>query len=131
MLEPPDSPGDFGSFWLVAYADRRLRMEPSIAVNHLCKSFGPLRAVEDVSFEVYPGEILGLLGPNGAGQRTTIRMLLDIFRPDGGETAILGGKPVELGARRPGAAALGDNVAERVGERGPAFGQRSRGDGVR
>jgi len=77
-------------------------MEPAIAVKHLCKSFGPLRAVEDVSFEAYPGEILGLLGPNGAGKTTTIRMLLDIFRPDGGETAILGGKLDEKKKKRIG-----------------------------
>jgi ABC-2 type transport system ATP-binding protein len=48
-------------------------------VSHLSKSFGAVRAVEDVSFEVYPGEIFGLLGPNGAGKTTTIHMMLDIF----------------------------------------------------
>jgi len=77
-------------------------MEPTIAVTHLSKSFGSVRAVEDVSFEVYPGEIFGLLGPNGAGKTTTIRMILDIFRPDGGETSILGGKLDEKKKKRIG-----------------------------
>jgi ABC-2 type transport system ATP-binding protein len=62
----------------------------AVAVSHLSKSFGKVRAVEDVSFEVHGGEIFGLLGPNGAGKTTTIRMVLDIFRPDGGEIEILG-----------------------------------------
>ncbi|HLF26289.1 MAG TPA: ATP-binding cassette domain-containing protein [Anaerolineae bacterium] len=67
-------------------------MEPTVKVSHLSKSFGKVRAVEDVSFAVYPGEIFGLLGPNGAGKTTAIRMMLDIFRPDRGEVSILGGQ---------------------------------------
>lgn len=67
-------------------------MNPTVSVSHLSKSFGPVRAVEDVSFEVFPGEIFGLLGPNGAGKTTSIRMMLDIFKPDRGEVSILGGK---------------------------------------
>ena len=66
-------------------------MNPTVSVNHVHKRFGDVQAVEDVSFQVYPGEIFGLLGPNGAGKTTTIRMMLDIFRPDGGEVAVLGG----------------------------------------
>ncbi|MFZ5915916.1 MAG: ABC transporter ATP-binding protein [Chloroflexota bacterium] len=64
---------------------------PTVTVSHVSKSFGPVRAVSDVSFEVHPGEILGLLGPNGAGKTTTIRMMLDIFKPDSGLVAVLGG----------------------------------------
>ncbi len=69
--------------------------EPTIVVKSVRKSFGNVHAVQDVSFEVYPGEIFGLLGPNGAGKTTTIRMMLDIFRPDGGETTIFGGPLTE------------------------------------
>ncbi len=65
---------------------------PTAMVSHLSKSFGAVSAVEDVSFEVYPGEIFGLLGPNGAGKTTTIRMMLDIFKPDRGDVSVLGGK---------------------------------------
>jgi ABC-2 type transport system ATP-binding protein len=61
----------------------------------VCKTFGALRAVDEVSFDVYPGEIFGLLGPNGAGKTTTIRMMLDIFRPDCGEVRIFGGGMTE------------------------------------
>jgi ABC-2 type transport system ATP-binding protein len=66
-------------------------MIPTVRVDHLKKSFGPVQAVVDVGFEVFPGEIFGLLGPNGAGKTTTIRMMLDIFKPDAGAIAILGG----------------------------------------
>ncbi|MBN1875980.1 MAG: ATP-binding cassette domain-containing protein [Anaerolineae bacterium] len=64
----------------------------TVTVSHISKSFGDLKAVNDVSFEVFPGEVFGLLGPNGAGKTTTIRMVLDIFRPDKGEVAVFGGK---------------------------------------
>ena len=63
----------------------------TVKVSHVSKSFGEVKAVQDVSFEVYPGEVFGLLGPNGAGKTTTIRMMLDIFRPDYGEIDIFDG----------------------------------------
>ena len=66
--------------------------EPTVSLTGLCKSFGTVQAVTDVSFEVYPGEIFGLLGPNGAGKTTTIRVMLDIYRPDRGQIAVFGGK---------------------------------------
>lgn len=63
-----------------------------IAVSHLSKSFGPVRAVDDVTFEVHPGRVTGFLGPNGAGKTTTLRMLLGLVRPTSG-TATIGGRP--------------------------------------
>ncbi len=60
-------------------------------VDHVSKTFGEMRAVDDVSFSVDRGEIFGLLGPNGAGKTTTIRIILDIFKPDSGSVSILGG----------------------------------------
>ena len=51
-----------------------------IKVSKLTKRFGPLVAVDDVSFEVYEGEIVGILGPNGAGKTTTIRLLTGVFQ---------------------------------------------------
>jgi ABC-2 type transport system ATP-binding protein len=68
---------------------------PAITVDHISKTFGSLKAVNDVSFTVEPGEIFGLLGPNGAGKTTTIRILLDIFKPDSGSVSILGGAMIE------------------------------------
>jgi len=63
----------------------------TVELNHISKSFGAVKAVDDVSFTVEPGEIFGLLGPNGAGKTTAIRVLLDIFKPDSGTVSILGG----------------------------------------
>ena len=64
---------------------------PLLTVSHLRKTFGDKVAVEDVSFDVFGGEVFGLLGPNGAGKTTTIRMILDIFKPDSGTISVLGG----------------------------------------
>ncbi|WP_448059613.1 ABC transporter ATP-binding protein [Cellulomonas hominis] len=65
-----------------------------VAVSHLSKSFGPVRAVDDLSFEVRPGRVTGFLGPNGAGKTTTLRMLLGLVRPTAG-TATIGGQPYD------------------------------------
>lgn len=56
----------------------------------MTKKFGKLVAVDNLSFEIKEGEIVGLLGPNGAGKTTTIMMLLGLIKPDGGEIKILG-----------------------------------------
>ena len=70
-------------------------MKPTIRIKNISKSFGAVKAVNDVSFDVYPGEIFGLLGPNGAGKTTSIRMMLDIFRPERGQIEIFGGTMTE------------------------------------
>jgi ABC-2 type transport system ATP-binding protein len=59
-------------------------------VQELQRSFGDLRAVDGVSFQVHAGETYGLLGPNGAGKTTTISMICGLLRPDGGTISILG-----------------------------------------
>ncbi len=66
---------------------------PVIEVSHLRKTYGSTVAVEDVSFEVYAGEIFGLIGPNGAGKTTTMECVEGIRRPDGGAMSILGLDP--------------------------------------
>lgn len=76
--------------------------QPIVSLSGLCKTFGTVRAVDDVSFEVYPGEVFGLLGPNGAGKTTTIRMMLDIFRPDCGDVRLFGAKLDEATKHRIG-----------------------------
>ncbi len=63
----------------------------TIITNNITKRFGNTLAVDQLSFDVRPGEIFGLLGPNGAGKTTSIRMILDIFKPDSGEISVLGG----------------------------------------
>ena len=75
---------------------------PVLSVERLAKSFGTLQAVDDVSFQVSAGEIVGLLGPNGAGKTTTINMILGVLEPTAGRIAIEG---VDL-ARPTAAAAL-------------------------
>ncbi|WP_421740346.1 ABC transporter ATP-binding protein [Cellulomonas sp.] len=62
----------------------------TILVDHLSKSFGPVRAVDDLSFQVAPGRVTGFLGPNGAGKTTTLRMLLGLVRPTSGAATIGG-----------------------------------------
>lgn len=64
-----------------------------LQAQNLTKRFGDLVAVDDLSFEVEPGEVFGLLGPNGAGKTTTIRMILDIIPPDSGHITVLGSSP--------------------------------------
>lgn len=64
-----------------------------IKVSNLHKSFGKVKAVRGISFEVRDGEITGLLGPNGAGKTTTLRMLYSLLPPDEGEIRIDGLDP--------------------------------------
>ncbi len=61
-----------------------------IKSEHLCKRYDALTAVDDVSFEVRPGEVLGFLGPNGAGKTTTMRMLAGFIVPTSGKASICG-----------------------------------------
>ena len=61
-----------------------------IDVARLGKTFGPVTAVEDLSFTVHAGEIFGLLGPNGAGKSTTLRMLITVLPPSTGTATVLG-----------------------------------------
>jgi ABC-2 type transport system ATP-binding protein len=70
---------------------------PVLAVEDLRKSFGETVAVDGVSFEVAPGEIVGLLGPNGAGKTTTINMILGVLAPTSGTIRVDG---LELAAHR-------------------------------
>ena len=61
-----------------------------VKVEKLTKVFKSLKAVDDVSFRIFPGEILGLLGPNGAGKTTIIHMLLGLTTPTSGDIQVFG-----------------------------------------
>ncbi|HMC33036.1 MAG TPA: ABC transporter ATP-binding protein, partial [Myxococcales bacterium] len=61
-----------------------------IEVSHLSKSYRDLKAVDDVSFQVQSGEILGFLGPNGAGKTTTMRILTGVLPPTSGTVKVSG-----------------------------------------
>ena len=62
----------------------------AIRAAGLVKTFGPIRAVDDVSFDLTPGRIYGLLGPNGSGKTTLIRLLMGLTRANGGRAEVLG-----------------------------------------
>jgi len=62
----------------------------ALSVDHLRKAYDTLVAVDDLSFAVGPGEIVGLIGPNGAGKTTTLRSLAGILRPTSGRVTIDG-----------------------------------------
>ncbi|MGK2349118.1 ATP-binding cassette domain-containing protein [Actinomyces sp. W5033] len=68
-------------------------MEPAVVVKNLTKSHGTLTALEDVSFEVAPGEILGIIGPNGAGKTTCLECLEGLREPTSGTLRVLGADP--------------------------------------
>ncbi len=62
----------------------------AIDVTRLCKTYDSHKAVDDLSFQVYAGEIFGLLGPNGAGKSTTLRTLITLLHPTSGTATIMG-----------------------------------------
>lgn len=68
----------------------------SLVVDRISKRFGPVVALDDVSFVVEPGRIFGLLGANGAGKTTSMRIVLDILRPDSGSVTWQGQGNAEL-----------------------------------
>lgn len=65
-------------------------MEHSIEISHLCKSFGDVKAVQDLSFEVRRGELFAFLGVNGAGKSTTISIICGQLRKDSGTVRVAG-----------------------------------------
>lgn len=62
----------------------------AIETIKLRKTYGTLAAVDDLTFQVYAGEVFGLLGPNGAGKSTTLRILITLLRPTSGQAIVLG-----------------------------------------
>lgn len=74
-----------------------------IEIDHLTKAFGAIKAVDDVSFKVAKGEVLGFLGPNGAGKSTTMKMITGFLPPSGGTATVAGfdvqRKPIEVKKR--------------------------------
>lgn len=78
-------------------------MDPMVAIRGLSKAFGAIRAVDDISFDVRKGEVLGFLGPNGAGKSTTMKMITGFLSPSAGSATICGHdvavEPVKAKAR--------------------------------
>ncbi len=65
-------------------------MDTLVDIRGLTKAFGPVKAVQDISFSVSRGEVLGFLGPNGAGKSTAMKMLSGYYRPTGGSATVCG-----------------------------------------
>ena len=92
-----------------------------LEIDGLCKRFGDHLVVDDLSFTVRPGEVLGFLGPNGAGKSTTMKMIAGFLRPDAGTARISGADIVDdtlqaqskLGYLPEGAPAYGDMRVDR------------------
>jgi len=64
--------------------------EPSLELRHLHRFFGRLKAVDDVSFRAYPGQVIGYIGPNGAGKTTSMRILSTLDVPTAGDAFVCG-----------------------------------------
>lgn len=71
----------------------------TLTLDHLCKRYGDVVALDDLGFEVRPGELFGFVGSNGAGKTTTMRIVLGVLSADSGQVR-LGGRPVDLAVRR-------------------------------
>ena len=88
--------------------------EPILQLKNITKRFGGLTAVDQVSLDIYPGEVVGLLGDNGAGKSTLIKMISGVYHPDGGQI-IYQGKEVNfsspLEARRQGIETIYQDLA--------------------
>lgn len=78
---------------------------PAVEIRHLVKDFKtsfkrqPLRAVDDVSIRIMPGEVYGLIGPNGSGKSTTMKALLGLVAPTSGECSIFGKDSLKVDSR--------------------------------
>ncbi|MFZ1756528.1 MAG: ABC transporter ATP-binding protein [Caldilineaceae bacterium] len=92
-------------------------MQPIIEVEQLRKKYGTTVAVDDVSFQVQPGEIFGILGPNGAGKTTTVESVIGLRQPDRGRVRVLGLDPQQERtalAQRMGIQLQQANLADRL-----------------
>ena len=74
----------------------------AVSLENVYKSFGEVRAVDNLSVQVPAGSIYGFLGPNGAGKTTTLRMIMNIIRPDSGSISIFGDGSIEQAKGRIG-----------------------------
>jgi ABC-2 type transport system ATP-binding protein len=81
----------------------------------VAKSYGAARAVNGVSFDIRPGELVAMLGPNGAGKSTTVDLMLGLRRPDSGTVQVLGLAPRRAAAAgRVGAMLQSDSLPDRA-----------------
>ncbi|MEF7562815.1 ABC transporter ATP-binding protein [Bacillus infantis] len=67
-----------------------MSVKPTVRLENVTKIIGKKTIIDQISFEIYPGEVFGFLGPNGAGKTTTIRMLVGLIKPTSGKVEICG-----------------------------------------
>src|SRR5690606_11617406 len=79
----------------MSYDASRQATAPLLTLSGISKSFPGVRALDNVSLEIYPGQVTALIGENGAGKSTLVKILTGIYQPDAGEIAI-DGAPVEF-----------------------------------
>lgn len=84
MIEPAPSSSELSQ-----------RGEPSLELRHLHRFFGRLKAVNDVSFKAWPGQVMGFIGPNGAGKTTSMRILATLDTPTAGDAFVCGHSVVD------------------------------------
>src|SRR5438552_6214003 len=75
-------------------------LENVVELENATRRFGSVVAVEDLSFALRAGEILGIYGPSGSGKTTTLRMILGVFLPTSGTVRIMGVRSHHLGGRQ-------------------------------
>jgi len=78
-------------------------LQPILSIQHISKSYGPIQALKDVSFDVPEGSVFGVLGPNGSGKTTLLATILDVLLADSGTYQWFGGMPPEQARRQMGA----------------------------
>ncbi len=97
-----------------AAAARQMRTAPVLEVRNVAKAYGAVQALQDVSLELYAGEVLGLVGDNGAGKTTLVKCVAGILRPDAGEIHVNGELQQDLtaeAARRLGIEVVHQNLS--------------------
>ncbi len=95
-----------------------VRIMAGVSIKGLSKQFGPVRAVDGLTFDVPPGEVTGFLGANGAGKTTTLRMLLGLVRPSAGTAHVDGRRYADLPSPRRVVGAVLDAGGFHPGRRG-------------
>ncbi|PYE53507.1 ABC transporter permease subunit [Deinococcus yavapaiensis] len=98
-LVPPRTPKVFGQAPLLSARSKPANGEEVLRVEHVVKQFGGLRAVNDVSFTLHAGEILGLIGPNGAGKSTMFNLVTGVNPATSGRVVLRGRDVTKLPAR--------------------------------
>ncbi len=78
-------------------------MQPVLSIQQISKSYGPIRALESVSFDVPEGSVFGILGPNGSGKTTLLGIVLDVLVANGGSYKWFDGMPADAARRQIGA----------------------------